>query len=81
MSGARVEESVELMSVIARTAGFDEYCMDRGGTYTEDVDEWFRSCADQPVVTMMKELRQDHGLGYDAVMNMAIRLEKDTESA
>ena len=77
VSGARVEESVELMSVIARTAGFDEYCMDRGGTYTEDVDEWFRSCADQPVVTMMKELRQDHGLGYDAVMNMAIRLEKE----
>ena len=76
VSGPRVEERVELMSVIARTAGFDEYCSDRGGAYTRDIDAWFRGCTDYPVIRMMKDLRKN-GLGYDGVMEMAVRLEKE----
>ena len=34
-------ETVELMSIISRTAGFREYCMDNGGQYTSDTETWF----------------------------------------
>ena len=29
-------ETVELMAILSRTAGFREYCMDMGGQYTKD---------------------------------------------
>ena len=36
-----VSETVELMSILSRTAGLQEYCMDMGGLYTKDTEEWF----------------------------------------
>ena len=36
-----VSETVELMSILSRTAGFQEYRMDMGGLYTKDTEEWF----------------------------------------
>ena len=34
----RVSEEVELMSALARTAGYEEYAMNLGGSYTADID-------------------------------------------
>ena len=34
-------EFVELMSILARTAEFREYCMDTGGKYTKDTGIFF----------------------------------------
>jgi hypothetical protein len=31
-------ETVELMAILSRTAGFSEYCMDMGGQYTKDTE-------------------------------------------
>ena len=31
-------ETVELMAILSRTAGFREYCMDMGGQYTKDTE-------------------------------------------
>ena len=33
-------ETVELMAILSRTAGFREYCMDMGGQYTKDTEAW-----------------------------------------
>ena len=36
-----VSEAVELMSILSRTAGFEEYSKDLAGQYTKDTEEWF----------------------------------------
>ncbi len=72
-----VSETVELMAILSRTAGFREYCMDLGGKYTKDTEEWFSPLKDHPVIAYYQGLRAKHGISYDAVMNMAINLEAD----
>ena len=70
-------ETVELMSIISRTAGFREYCMDNGGQYTSDTETWFSAYGQHPTVTYIKELRKNYGISYDAVMSMAVHLDTD----
>ena len=67
-------ETVELASILARTAGFQEYCMDMGGKYTENTEAWFSPYKNHPSVSYFKDLRARYNIGYDAVMTMAINL-------
>ena len=69
--GPEVNENVELMSILARMAGYPEYNMDMAGQYTKDMDEHFKSQTKHPAVLYMKELRNRNGISYDAVMSMA----------
>ena len=41
-------ETVELMSVLSRTAGFREYCMDMAGQYSKDTEIWFAPYKEHP---------------------------------
>lgn len=70
----QVNENVELMSILSRMAGFPEYRMDMAGQYIKDMDSYFKDNAEHPAVTYMKELRNKHGISFDAVMSMAIHL-------
>ena len=70
-------ETVELMSIISRTAGFPEYCMDNGGQYTSDTKTWFSAYGQHSTVAYFKELRRTCGISYDAVMSMAVHLDTD----
>lgn len=70
-----VEESVELMSILAHTAGYEEYSMNMGGSYSRNTDTWFGKYADHPAVKLMTDLRNYYGIGFDAVASMAISLE------
>ena len=72
-----VSETVELMSILSRTAEFREYCMDMGGKYTEETEKWFSPFKSHPVIAYYQELRANHGISYDAVMSMAINLAID----
>ena len=45
-----VSETVELMSILSRTAGFQEYRMDMCGLYTKDTEEWFAPHEKHPTV-------------------------------
>lgn len=69
-----VNENVELMSILARMAGYPEYNMDMAGQYIKDMDEHFKSQTKHPAVQYMKELRNKYGISFDAVMSMAIHL-------
>jgi hypothetical protein len=71
----KASETVELMAILSRTAGFREYCMDIGGQYTKDTETWFASFKQHPSVLHFKGLRSKFNIGYDAVMTMAINLE------
>lgn len=70
----KVAEPIELMSVLARTAGYDEYCKNGAREYTKDVDEHFGKYSDHSAVRYMKEIRENYGVAYDAVMAIAINL-------
>ncbi len=72
-----VSEPVELMSILARTAGFREYCMDMGGKYTEDTEAWFSPYENHAAVDYFQSLRNKYQIGYDAVMSMAINISTD----
>ena len=70
----QVNENVELMSILSRMAGFPEYNMDMAGRYIKDMDSYFKDNTEHPAVLYMKELRNNYGISYDAVMSMAVHL-------
>ncbi len=70
----QVNENVELMSILSRMAGFPEYNMDMAGRYIKDMDSYFKDNTEHPTVLYMKELRNNYGISYDAVMSMAVHL-------
>lgn len=69
-----VSETVELMSILSRTAGFREYNMDMAGQYTKDTETWFAPYKEHPIIAYYQGLHDNHGISYDAVVSMAIHL-------
>lgn len=70
-----VSEAVELMSILSRTAGFQEYSMDFAGQYTNDTEAWFAKYKEHPIIAYYQRLRANCGISYDAVMSMAVHLD------
>ena len=73
----QVNQQVELMSILARMAGYPEYNMDIAGKYIKDMDVYFKEHSDHPAIKYMQKLRRKNGISYDAVMSMAIHLKND----
>ena len=74
-----VSETVELVSIISRTAGYQEYNLDMGGQYIEDVKTWFDQYKDHPCVNCFKELRGNYGISHNAPMDLALNIMIDGE--
>lgn len=72
-----VSETVELMSILARTAGNREYNKDMAGQYTQDTEAWFAPYRQHAAVACFQGLCNQYGISYDAVVNMAIHLDID----
>ena len=72
-----VSETVELMSILSRTAGFQEYNMDMGGQYIEDIEAWFTPFKQHPMVSYYQDLQYNYGIGFNAPASLAISLEID----
>ena len=70
-------ETIELMSIMARTAGYREYHMDMAGKYTEETEAWFAPFESHPAVAYMQSLESRYGIGYDAVASMSLHTETD----
>ena len=69
-----VSETVELLSALSRTAGYQEYNMNMGGQYTQDIDNWFAPFKDHPIINYYQGLRQNFGISYNAPMDLAVNL-------
>lgn len=74
---AEVMETVELMAVLSRTAGYDEYCQDNDGPYLQDIDQQFAAFKQHPAVEYYQKLREQYGIAFDAPMSLAVRLAVD----
>lgn len=72
-----VSETVELISILARTAGYEEYLNDLAGQYTKDTEAWFAPYKEHVAVSLAREVRAKYGIGHERVMNMAIHLNID----
>jgi hypothetical protein len=72
-----VSETIELMSIMARTAGFSEYHMDMAGQYTEETEAWFVPFESHSAIAYMRSLRAKYGISYDAVASMSLHIEAD----
>ncbi|MBQ9577164.1 MAG: DUF4932 domain-containing protein [Muribaculaceae bacterium] len=68
-------ETVELVSILARTAGFEEYNMDMGGQYTKDTEAWFAPYKNHPTVSYIQNLRENYGIAYNAPAGLAVNLD------
>ena len=70
-----VSEPVELMSILSRTAGFEEYNMDMGGQYTKDTEAWFAPFKNHPMIGYFQNLRENYGIAYNAPASLGVNLE------
>lgn len=71
-------ETVELMGLLFRMAGANEYNQCQVGTVASSVDQYFASMKNHQAVTLAKQYRQ-YGVSYDAVTGYANQLVFDEE--
>ncbi len=70
-----VHEPLELLCVVARFAGNPEYQRHRSDpAYGRAAERHFDGAKDHAVVTRLRELRQSHGISYDAIAGLAVHL-------
>ena len=69
-----VDERVELLSIVARMAGFQEYNDSSFMPYVKAIHQHFDPYRQHPVILLARQLRDSMGLGFDGVMSMAVHL-------
>ena len=73
--GAKVDERVELLSIVFRLTGAQEYSSNDAKAYVADIEKWFGPYKQDTLVQYAKKVRSQSGIGYDAVARMAVHLE------
>jgi len=75
----RVDERIELTSIVSRLAGYEEYTNDQFKSYAQDVDRYFGRFKNHPVIAFAKKVRETAGVSFDAVPSLAIHLSQPPE--
>ena len=68
----RVDARVELVTALARLAGYPEYQMPGIAAYDAAVDAHFGRFRGHPSVALFRQLRESHGIGYNAPVELAL---------
>lgn len=74
VSEPAVDRRVELMTIVARLAGYPEYQSKFTPAYTDSLDAWFAPYKEHPAVEYMRMMREKTGLSYNAVPIMGVYL-------
>ncbi|MFC5871811.1 DUF4932 domain-containing protein [Chryseobacterium arachidis] len=69
----KVDERIEIVSLVFRLAGADEYTQDDNKKYVADINTYFDRHKNSEIVEFIQKNR-NKGLGYDAVISMALHL-------
>lgn len=64
---AHFDECLDLMSVVWRLTGANEYNLCMAEQYSKEVDATFGEFRDHPVVQLAQKYRSQSGISYDAV--------------
>ncbi|HEY4175335.1 MAG TPA: DUF4932 domain-containing protein [Kofleriaceae bacterium] len=70
-----VDRRVELLAIIMRLTGTPEYQRAQHTDYVNAVDAHFAKFRSHPAVQMAVQLRREHGIGYDAPIELATHLD------
>ncbi|MGZ3752753.1 MAG: DUF4932 domain-containing protein, partial [Mucilaginibacter sp.] len=70
----KVDQRVELLSIVFRLAGNREYNSKVNVSYVGEIHRHFDKFTDHPLIKYARLLRDSSGIGFDAVMSMAIHL-------
>lgn len=73
----KVDERVEILSIVFRLADSEEYSSERFKIYTDKIQSYYEPYKGHELMAFIKELRNENGVGYDAVMSMAIHLDEN----
>lgn len=68
---ARVDPRFELTSIAFRLAGAREYTQCGVPVYARDIDNHFLKYAEHPLIAFIRQIRNDYGIGYNAVSGTA----------
>jgi len=82
--GARIEVAVdrrvELLTLVARMAGFGEFNQPNSRSrYTTAADAWFAPHKTHPVFAKLQQMRAAHGVSFDAIPCLAVHLTDSIE--
>ncbi|PZR26788.1 MAG: hypothetical protein DI535_13175 [Citrobacter freundii] len=72
----QVDKRVEIMSIVARLAGYDEYNDNAAAEYAAAIKAYFDRYTTDSLIRFAKEIRGQSGISFDAVMSMAVNLEQ-----
>lgn len=75
------DRRIELLSIVFRLAGADEYNNEAFKLYTDAIHRHFDPYKDHPLIKKARQLRDKKGIGFDAVMALAIHLSQPPELA
>ncbi len=70
----RVDKRVEMLSIVFRLADSREYSSRKFPLYVDTIEAHFEKYKDHELIEFIKKLRKRRGVGYDAVMSMAIHI-------
>lgn len=70
----KIDQRIELLSIVFRLAGNREYSSDVYSSYAQDIYSHFNRQKDHPVISFASKLRVENGVSYDAVMKMAFHI-------
>lgn len=72
----RVDPRVELLTIVARLAGFREFNMENSASpYARAVEARFGPLREHAVVLTLQKLRAERGVSYDAIASFAVHLD------
>jgi hypothetical protein len=71
----KIDKRVELLSIVFRLAGNEEYNSQYFKLYNDKVENHFSAFKGHELIKFAKELKERKGISYDAVMSMAIILD------
>ena len=71
-----VDKRVELLSIAFRLADSEEYSSASNTKYVQAIHDHFNKFKGHPFISYIKQIRNSHSIGYDAVMSMAIHLKQ-----
>ena len=75
----RVDQRVELVSIVFRLAGAPEYNHNMNASYVEKIRMHYEPYKDHKIIEFVKKIRETNGVAYDAAMFMAISLDDNLD--
>jgi hypothetical protein len=71
-----VDRRIELISIVERLAAVPPYTLAHDVRYVTEVDRTFAAFAQDPAVVATRALASEHGISYDAPMDLAVHLDE-----